>query len=39
MRDLDVFRTIARERDACLGAGALVTAPGEVRVGDRLDAG
>jgi uncharacterized protein len=35
-RDLDVLRTIARERDACLAVGALVTQPGTVRVGDEL---
>jgi uncharacterized protein len=35
-RDLDVLRTIARERDACLAVGALVTQPGTVRVGDAL---
>ena len=37
-RDLDVLRTIARERDACLAIGALVTEPGTVRVGDELGA-
>ena len=35
-RDLDVLRTIAREREACLSVGALVTQPGTVRVGDTL---
>src|SRR6184192_3209435 len=35
-RDLSVLRTIARERDACLAIGAVVTAPGDVRVGDVL---
>ena len=35
-RDLDVLRTIARERDACLAIGALVAQPGAVRVGDPL---
>jgi uncharacterized protein YcbX len=35
-RDLDVLRTIARERDACLSVGALVTQPGTVRVGDAV---
>jgi uncharacterized protein YcbX len=35
-RDLDVLRTIARERGACLAVGALVTQPGTVRVGDEL---
>jgi len=32
-RDLDVLRTIARERDACLAIGALVARPGSVGVG------
>ena len=35
-RDLDVLRTIARERDACLAVGALDARPGVVRVGDEL---
>jgi MOSC domain-containing protein len=35
-RDLDVLRTIAREREACLAVGALVLEPGRVRVGDVL---
>lgn len=35
-RDLDVLRTIHRERDGCLAVGALVTEPGTVRVGDVL---
>jgi uncharacterized protein len=35
-RDIDVMRTIARERDACLAVGALVARPGTVRVGDKL---
>jgi uncharacterized protein YcbX len=38
-RDLDVLRTIARERNACLAVGALVTQPGSVRVGDLLTTG
>jgi uncharacterized protein YcbX len=38
-RDLDVLRTIARERDACLAVGALVARGGVVRVGDELVAG
>jgi uncharacterized protein YcbX len=38
-RDLDVLRTIARERGACLAIGALVTQPGTVRVGDEVGAG
>jgi len=36
-RDLDVLRTIARERDACLAVAALVREAGAVRVGDRLE--
>lgn len=35
-RDLDVMRTIARERDARLAIGALVSRGGTVRVGDAL---
>jgi uncharacterized protein YcbX len=38
-RDLDVLRTIASERGACLAIGALVTQAGTVRVGDELGAG
>ncbi len=37
-RDLNVLRTIARERDTCLAVGALVTKPGRVAVGDPLSA-
>jgi uncharacterized protein YcbX len=37
-RDLQVLRTIARERDTCLAVGALVTSPGVIRVGDALSA-
>ena len=37
-RDLDVLRTIARERDACLAVGALVIDEGTIRVGDTLGA-
>jgi uncharacterized protein len=37
-RDLEVLRTIARERDTCLAVGAVVTQPGMVRVGDELSA-
>ena len=33
-RDVDVMRTLARERDACLAVGALVSRPGPVSVGD-----
>src|SRR5215218_8642615 len=36
-RDLQVLRTIARERDTCLAVGAVVTKPGRVAVGDALD--
>jgi uncharacterized protein YcbX len=35
-RDLNVLRTIARERQNRLAIGALVTKPGKVRVGDHL---
>jgi uncharacterized protein YcbX len=35
-RDLDVLRTINRERDGCLAVGALVTQAGAVRLGDKL---
>lgn len=35
-RDLGVLRTIARERDACLAVGGLVTRPGVIGVGDAL---
>ena len=35
-RDLDVLRTINRERGGCLSVGALVVQPGVVRVGDTL---
>ena len=38
-RDLQLLRTIARERDACLAVGALVTQPSRVAVGDTLTAG
>jgi uncharacterized protein len=38
-RDLQVLRTIARERDTCLAVGALVTTPGVIRVGDEVTAG
>ena len=33
-RDLDVLRTINRERGGCLAIGALVVQPGSVRIGD-----
>jgi uncharacterized protein YcbX len=35
-RDLEVLRTINRERSTCLGVGATVTRPGQMRVGDEL---
>jgi uncharacterized protein YcbX len=35
-RDLDVLRTIARERGAFLAIGALVARPGTISVGDEL---
>jgi uncharacterized protein YcbX len=35
-RDLDVLRTINRDRDGCICIGALVTQPGTVRIGDEL---
>jgi uncharacterized protein len=35
-RDLDVLRTIARERATLLAVGALVAEPGGVRVGDTV---
>lgn len=38
-RDLDVLRTIARERDGRLAVAALVREAGAVRVGDRLEPG
>jgi uncharacterized protein YcbX len=38
-RDLQVLRTIARERDACLAVGALVTRPGRVSIGDAVTPG
>ena len=34
--DLDVLRTIAKERGACLAVGALVVDPGILRIGDVL---
>ncbi len=36
-RDLQVLRTIAQERDACLAVGGLVVRSGMVRVGDFLE--
>lgn len=35
-RDLDVLRTIHRERDSCLAVGATVARQGTMSVGDRL---
>jgi uncharacterized protein YcbX len=35
-RDLDVFKTINRERDGCVAIGALVAQPGTMRVGDAV---
>lgn len=35
-RDLDILRTIHRQRDGCLAVGAVVAAPGTIRVGDEL---
>jgi hypothetical protein len=35
-RDLNVPRTIAREREAFLAIGAPVAEPGQVRVGDSV---
>jgi uncharacterized protein YcbX len=35
-RDLDVLRTINRERDGFLGVGALVVDPGSIAVGDEV---
>ncbi len=35
-RDLDVLRTINRERDTFLGVGALITTPGRIAVGDMV---
>ncbi len=37
-RDLDVLRTINRDRDGCLAIGARVVGPGTVRIGDELTA-
>ncbi len=36
-RDLDVLRTIHRERESCLAVGALVVQPGTISVGDVLN--
>jgi uncharacterized protein YcbX len=35
-RDLDVFKTINRERAGCLAIGALVAQPGTMAVGDEV---
>jgi MOSC domain-containing protein len=37
-RDVGVLRTIAREREACLAVGGLVTQPGRISVGDAVAA-
>ena len=37
-RDLDVLRTVNRDRDGNLGIGAMVTATGRVAVGDEIPA-
>lgn len=36
-RDLDVLRTVTRDRESCLAIGALVRSPGSVRVGDPVE--
>lgn len=36
-RDVDVLRTVNRERANSLGIAALVRTPGEIRVGDAID--
>ncbi|MFN8038340.1 MAG: MOSC N-terminal beta barrel domain-containing protein [Acidimicrobiales bacterium] len=36
VRDLDVLRTVNRERDRCLAVGALVVTPGTVACGDHV---
>ncbi|MEP6649161.1 MAG: MOSC domain-containing protein, partial [Lapillicoccus sp.] len=38
-RDLDVLRTIHRERQSCLAVGATVIQPGRVSVGDEVVSG
>jgi hypothetical protein len=35
-RDLDVLKTINKERESCLAIGGTVKTPGDVRVGDEL---
>ena len=35
-RDVEVLRTINRERGSCIAIGATVRSPGDVRVGDEL---
>jgi uncharacterized protein YcbX len=37
-RDLDVLKTINRDRESCLAIGGTVKSPGDVRVGDELRA-
>ncbi|HWL41487.1 MAG TPA: MOSC N-terminal beta barrel domain-containing protein [Ilumatobacter sp.] len=36
-RDLDVLRTVARERSGNLGVGALVVEPGSIAIGDPVE--
>jgi uncharacterized protein YcbX len=38
-RDLDVLRTINRELSGVLGAGALITRPGTIQIGDEVERG
>ena len=35
-RDLEVLKTISRERDNKLGIGALVPGPGRIAIGDKI---
>ena len=37
-RELDVLRTVNRERDGCLAVGCLVVRPGTIAVGDTIGA-
>ena len=36
-RDLEVLRRVIRERAGCLAIGAIVRAPGDMQIGDRLE--
>ena len=36
-RDLEVFKTVNRERDGCVAVGALVAQPGTLRLGDTVE--